>query len=65
MKKLLEAVQLISIEIYSNCASVESIGTCKTEILQYSIRDHLLKMLLHKCKTIKYEIACKPIHCCY
>lgn len=65
MKKLLEVVQLLSIEIYSNCTSVESIGTSKTEILQHSIRHHLLKTLLHKCKTTKYEIACKPIHCCY
>lgn len=60
LKKLLEVVQLLSIEIYSSCASVEFTGTSKMEILQYNIRHHLLKMLLHKCKTNKYEIACKP-----
>lgn len=65
MEKLLEVVQLLSIEIYSNCASVESIGTCKMEILQHSIRHHLLKMLLCKCKITKYEIARKPIHYCH
>lgn len=63
MKKLLEVVQLLSIEIYSNCASVESIGACKMAILQY--RHQLLKMLSYKCKTNKHEIACKPIHYCY
>lgn len=37
MKKLLEVVQLLSIEIYSNCASVESIGACKWQFYSTDI----------------------------
>lgn len=57
-KAFLEVVQLLPIEIYSNSASAESMGTCEMEILH-----HLLKMLFQKCKANKLEIACKPIHC--
>lgn len=65
MKRLLEAMLLLSIEIYSNCASVETSGTQKMEILQYSIRHQLLKMMLHIYKTTKHKIACKPNHNCH
>lgn len=59
MKKLFEVVQLLSIETVH---LLTVLALVYWKFLQHSIRHHILKMLLHKCKTTIYEIAQKPIH---